>query len=175
RATAPTPDPANHPRTTAPAPDPTTHSRATAPAPVAAPSPARQRLAVAQAALLSALVGGTPVPEGFDRVRVGVQARALAAKRADVVGKVAPELPVILGESYRPAFLGYAHGHPMTGGYRRDALDFAEHLLRAGDVRDAAARGALREWWLERSGPAPRSHRPAARLARATRRVLLGR
>ncbi|MEU1297105.1 DUF692 domain-containing protein [Streptomyces sp. NPDC005840] len=175
RTTAPTPDPTTHPRATAPTPDPTTHSRATAPAPVAAPSPARQRLAVAQAALLSALVGGTPVPEGFDRVRVGVQARALAAKRADVVGKVAPELPVILGESYRSAFLGYAHGHPMTGGYRRDALDFAEHLLRAGDVRDAAARGALREWWLERSGPAPRSHRPGARLARATRRVLLGR
>ncbi|MFJ9426580.1 DUF692 domain-containing protein [Streptomyces sp. NPDC101249] len=174
-ATGGTPGTAVRTAPPAPAPDLTAHPRATAPAPVAAPSPARQRLAVAQAALLSALVGGTPVPEGFDRVRVGVQARALAAKRADVVGKVAPELPVILGESYRPAFLGYAHGHPMTGGYRRDALDFAEHLLRAGDVRDAAARGALREWWLERSGPAPRSHRPAARLARATRRVLLGR
>lgn len=62
---------------------------------------ARQRLGLAQAALLSALVAGTPVPEGFDRVRLGVQARALAAKRADVVAKVAPELPEILGSSYR--------------------------------------------------------------------------
>lgn len=61
----------------------------------------RQRLALSQAALLSSLVAGTPVPEGFDRVRLGVQARALAAKRADVVAKVAPELPEILADGYR--------------------------------------------------------------------------
>ncbi|MEU3486061.1 DUF692 domain-containing protein [Streptomyces massasporeus] len=132
----------------------------------------RQRLALAQAALLSALVAGTPVPEGFDRARVGVQARALAAKRADVVAKVAPELPVILGGEYRTAFLGYAQTHPMTDGYRRDALTFAEHLLSTGRPGDARARRELREWWLERSGPAPRSGRPVHRLARATRRVL---
>ncbi|MFJ9009255.1 DUF692 domain-containing protein [Streptomyces canus] len=135
--------------------------------------PARQRLALAQTALLSALVAGTPVPEGFDRVRLGVQARALAAKRADVVAKVAPELPVILGAGYRPAFLAYAHGVPMTDGYRRDALSFAEQLLLGGKLADAMVRRELREWWLERSGPAPRSRRPAVRLARATRRVLL--
>ncbi|MBQ0964557.1 MULTISPECIES: DUF692 domain-containing protein [Streptomyces] len=136
----------------------------------------RQRLGLAQAALLSALVAGAPVPEGFDRVRLGVQARALAGKRADVVGKVAPELPVILGARYRPAFLAYAQGCPMTGGYRRDALDFVAHVLGAdpGDV-DPGVRRELREWWLERSGPVPRSTRPGARLARATRRVLLRR
>lgn len=137
--------------------------------------PARQRLGLAQASLLSALVAGTPVPEGFDRVRLGVQARALGAKRADVVAKVAPELPEILGTSYRPAFLAYAHGHPMSGGYRRDALDFAEHLLFAGHPEGGEIRRRLREWWLDRSGPAPRSERPTARLARATRRVLLRR
>ncbi|GGY16590.1 DUF692 domain-containing protein [Streptomyces djakartensis] len=136
---------------------------------------ARQRLGLAQAALLSALVAGTPVPEGFDRARVGVQARALAAKRADVVAKVAPELPVILGSGYRPAFLSYAQTQPMTGGYRRDALDFAEHLLHAGRPENAGARRELRAWWLERSGPAPLSARPAHRLVRATRRVLLRR
>ncbi|MYR42970.1 endonuclease, partial [Streptomyces sp. SID5910] len=124
---------------------------------------------------LSALVAGTPVPEGFDRVRLGVQARALAGKRADVVAKVAPELPVILGAEYRPAFLAYAQGHPMTGGYRRDALDFAGRLLSDGRPQDARARRELREWWLERSGPAPRPVRPGARWARATRRVLLRR
>ncbi|MEU6367901.1 DUF692 domain-containing protein [Streptomyces sp. NPDC046931] len=133
----------------------------------------RQRLGLAQAALLSCLVAGTPVPEGFDRVRIGVQARALAAKRAGVVAKVAPELPVILGEAYRPAFLDYAQGRPMTGGYRRDALGFAEHLLLVGLPEDAGARRRLRDWWLERSGPTPPSRHPAARLARATRRVLL--
>ncbi|WP_280879746.1 DUF692 domain-containing protein [Streptomyces pseudovenezuelae] len=154
-------------------PAPTTPTEPTEPAtPVA---PARQRLALAQAALLSALVAGTPVPEGFDRVRLGVQARALDGKRADVVGKLAPELPEILGADYRGHFLAYAHGHPMTGGYRRDALDFAEHLLLAGLVEETGARQELREWWLERSGPVPHSRRPGVRLARATRRVLLRR
>jgi uncharacterized protein (UPF0276 family) len=152
------------------------------PTPIPAPTPAprssdcaRQRLALAQTALLSALVAGTPVPDGFDRVRLGVQARALGVKRADVVAKVAPELPEILGDLYRPAFLAYAHSHPMTGGYRRDALDFAGQLLLSGGPEDAEVRRELREWWLERSGPVPRSTRPAVRLARATRRVLLRR
>ncbi|MFF8945157.1 DUF692 domain-containing protein [Streptomyces sp. NPDC014864] len=133
---------------------------------------ARQRVSLAQTALLSALVAGTPVPEGFDRVRLGVQARALASKRAGVVAKVAPELPVILGEGYRSAFLEYAHGHPMAGGYRRDAMEFAAFLLDAGRPQDAEARRELREWRRERSGPAPRSRRPAARLSRAARRIL---
>lgn len=141
----------------------------------AASEPARQRLALAQTSLLSALVAGTPAPEGFDRVRLGVQARALAGKRADVVAKVAPELPLILGADYRPAFLAYAQGAPMTDGYRRDALDFAEHLMLGGELRDARVRRELREWWLERSGPVPRSRRPGVRLARATRKVLLRR
>ncbi|WP_030663306.1 DUF692 domain-containing protein [Streptomyces cellulosae] len=154
-----------------------------APAPDSAPAPApapphdltRQHLALTQTALLSALVAGTPVPEGFDRVRVGVQARALAGKRADVVAKVAPDLPSILGTAYRPAFLAYAHRHPMPDGYRRDALNFAEQVLLAGHPEDPAVRRRLREWWLERSGPAPRSQHPTVRLARATRRVLLRR
>ncbi|GCB45255.1 DUF692 domain-containing protein [Streptomyces sp. NL15-2K] len=165
-------------RTTPAAPvTPPTTTAADAPTdPAADPTaPTRQRLALAQTALLSALVAGTPVPEGFDRVRLGMQARALAGKRADVVSKVAPELPDILGTDYRPAFLVYAHGHPMTDGYRRDALNFAEHLLLAGRLEDAGTRRQLRDWWLERSGPAPRPPRPTARLARATRRVLLRR
>ncbi|NEA97789.1 DUF692 domain-containing protein [Streptomyces sp. SID13726] len=138
-----------------------------------ATGPARQRLALAETALLSALVAGTPVPEGFDRARMGVQARALAGKRADVVAKVAPELPVILGAGYRPAFLAYAHGCPMTGGYRRDALDFAERLLLSDQSADPATLRELREWWLERSGPAPRSRKPGVRLARVARRMSL--
>ncbi|MYR18267.1 DUF692 domain-containing protein [Streptomyces sp. SID6137] len=129
---------------------------------------ARQRLGVAQTAVLSSLVARTPVPEGFDRVRLGVQARALAAKRADVVAKVAPELPVLLGASYREAFLEYARARPMRGGYRRDALDFAGFLLDG--KRTDLPRRELREWWLDRSGPAPRG-----RVARAARRVLPGR
>ncbi|MFF4757898.1 DUF692 domain-containing protein [Streptomyces sp. NPDC001292] len=159
---------------TAPAPD----GGREAPGPdrrTAGTEPARQRLALAQTALLSALVAGTPAPEGFDRVRIGVQARSLAAKRADVVAKVAPELPVLLGEGYRAAFLAYAQKHPMAGGYRQDALEFAESLLLAGRPLDAGIRRELREWWLDRSGPAPRSRRPVARVARAAQRVLLRR
>ncbi|AVV44922.1 DUF692 domain-containing protein [Streptomyces sp. P3] len=116
----------------------------------------RQRLGLAQTALLSALVAGTPVPEGFDRVRLGVQARALAAKRADVVAKVAPELPQILGSGYRAAFVAYAAGHPMHAGYRQDALDFAAQLLGEGRPVEGRARRELRRWWLDRSGPVPR-------------------
>ncbi|MET7315125.1 DUF692 domain-containing protein [Streptomyces thermoviolaceus] len=136
---------------------------------------ARERLALGQTALLSALVAGTPAPEGFDRVRLGVQARALAGKRAATVAKVAPELPVVLGSGYRATFLAYAREHPMRGGYRRDAMEFVEWLLDEGLPRDAVCRRELRAWWRERSGPAPRRPGPAARAARAARRVLLRR
>ncbi|NBM16096.1 DUF692 domain-containing protein [Streptomyces sp. GC420] len=141
-------------------------------APGDGPGAVRERLALAQTALLSALAAGTPVPEGFDRGRVLVQSRALAAKRCQVVGKVAPELPSILGDNYRRAFLEYAQVRPMRAGYRRDALDFAEHLLMAGEPEDPGTRRRLTRWWEERSGPAPLSANPAARLARAARRAL---
>ncbi|MFI9492439.1 DUF692 domain-containing protein [Streptomyces halstedii] len=133
-----------------------------------APAPgARERVAVAQTAVLSSLVAGTPVPEGFDHRRMAVQSRALAAKRADVVAKVAPELPLILGDGYRPAYLGYARTRPLSGGYRRDALDFAEHLLIAGLPADDDARRGLTRWWQDRA--APRPPRRGARLVRAAR------
>ncbi|MET8892659.1 DUF692 domain-containing protein [Streptomyces albogriseolus] len=135
----------------------------------------RERLALAQTAVLSSLVAGTPVPEGFDRTRMRVQARTLAAKRADVVAKVAPELPEILGDGYRPAFLAYAQSCPMTGGYRQDAMTFVEQLLRPGRLENPRMRRGLRAWHRDRSGPRPRAHRPAIRLARATRRALLRR
>lgn len=135
---------------------------------------ARERLARAQTALLSALVAGAPAPEGFDRKRLRVQSRALTSKRAGVIAKVAPELPEILGDGYRRAFEGYADGRPMTGGYRRDAMAFVEHLLTAGDAGDAATRRRLTLWWQERSGPAPLSSHPLARFARRARLVLSG-
>ncbi|MFI6345880.1 DUF692 domain-containing protein [Streptomyces sp. NPDC050560] len=126
----------------------------------------RQRLGLAQAALLSALVAGTPVPEGFDRGRLAVQSRALVSKRADVVAKVAPELPRILGAGYRRAFAGYAQARPLTGGYRADALDFAEHML-AGERLPHGVRRRLTTWWLDRSGP-----KPPSRITRVARRAL---
>ncbi|MFJ6321127.1 DUF692 domain-containing protein [Streptomyces californicus] len=144
------------------------------PAPASSVSDAaRDRTAVAQTALLSALVAGTPAPAGFDPARLRVQSRSLAAKRADVVAKVAPELPEILGDGYRAAFLAYAGGRPMSGGYRRDALDFAEHVLIAGGPADPVARRELTYWWRDRSGSRPPAR--ATRLIRAARAALVGR
>ncbi len=149
------------------------------PAPVTGPPPAavteaagagsRDRLALAQAALLSSLTAGTPAPTGFDGRRLRVQARSLAAKRADVVAKVAPEPAALLGPNYREAFLGYAKYRPMQGGYRQDALDFVRFLLDAGRPADAEARRALARWWKERSGPRPPGR--AARLLRTLTRA----
>ncbi|MGW0364822.1 DUF692 domain-containing protein [Streptomyces sp. NPDC002990] len=146
-----------------------------APTPQAAPArateAARTRVGLGQAALLSALVAGTPVPEGFDRQRIRVQARALAAKRAGVVARLAPELPAILGGDgpYREAFLAYARRRALTAGYRRDALDFAEHLLIQDLPADPAARRRLTRWWRDRAGA-----RPPGRIVRWTR-ALVGR
>lgn len=103
--------------------------------PETAPDAARRRLAHAQHALLSALVADAPPPPGFDPQRLRAQQQALLGKRADVVAKVAPELPEILGADFRRLFLAHARGRPMSDGYRQDALDFAEALLKAGDVR----------------------------------------
>ncbi|MET9320625.1 DUF692 family multinuclear iron-containing protein [Streptomyces sp. NPDC003038] len=140
-------------------------------APARATESARTRVGLGQAALLSALVAGTPVPEGFDRQRIRVQGRALAAKRAGVVARLAPELPAILGGDgpYREAFLAYARRRPMTGGYHRDALDFAEHLLIQGMPADPAARRRLTRWWQDRAGA-----RPPRRIVRWAR-ALVGR
>ncbi|MFJ6888650.1 DUF692 family multinuclear iron-containing protein [Streptomyces californicus] len=165
----------------APAPAPPVSAPPTpAPSVSAPPAPApsvsdaaRDRTAVAQTALLSALVAGTPAPAGFDPARLRVQSRSLAAKRADVVAKVAPELPEILGDGYRAAFLTYAGGRPMSGGYRRDALDFAEHVLIAGGPADPVARRELTYWWRDRSGSRPPGR--ATRLIRAARAALVGR
>ncbi|MFE6768568.1 DUF692 domain-containing protein [Streptomyces fimicarius] len=157
-------------RTGVAAPAPAEGRAAAVPVPV--PAGTRDRTAVAQTALLSALVAGTPAPEGFDHRRLRVQSRALAAKRADVVAKVAPELPEILGDGYRAAFHAYAGSRPMSGGYRRDALDFAEHVLIAGGPADPAARRRLTYWWQDRSGARPPGR--TTRLVRAARAVLVG-
>ncbi|MGW1842078.1 DUF692 domain-containing protein [Streptomyces sp. NPDC001966] len=137
------------------------------------PDATRDRLAAAQTGLLCALVAGGPAPQGFDRRRLGVQSRALAAKRAGVVAKVAPELPEILGTGYRDAFLSYAATRPMSAGYRRDAMDFAEDLLISGGPVDDAARRRLTHWWQDRAGARP--PRRATRLVRAARAALIGR
>ncbi|MEU2182557.1 DUF692 domain-containing protein [Streptomyces thermolilacinus] len=132
---------------------------------------ARERLGLTQAALLSALVAGTPAPEGFDGARLRLQTLALARKRAGVVAKLAPELPELLGKEYRDVFVAYARARPMAGGYRQDALAFARYLLDSGRPGDVRARRRLYRWWAERSGPRPPGR--AARVVHAARAALV--
>nr|WP_316527142.1 hypothetical protein [Kitasatospora sp. K002] len=128
---------------------------------------ARRRLARRQEELLTALVAGGPVPPGFDERQVRAQSTGLAVKRRGTAAKVAPELPRILGERYRPLFLDYARSHPQTGGYRADARAFARWVLTDGGPLAADHRRALEQWL----HPAPvRPPGPLARLRRALRR-----
>ncbi len=121
---------------------------------------ARHRLALAQAELLAALVGGGPPPAGFDVDRLRVQSEALAAKRARVLAKVAPELPEILGSGYRAAARRHAERHPLTGGYHEDAVAFVRQLLAdGGPADDPAVRERLTRWLGARSPARPRSIR----------------
>lgn len=158
----------------------TTGTSATAASPDRSSAPpateaARLRLAVAQTALLSSLVAGTPAPDGFDRGRLRVQSRALVRKRTGVIAKVAPELPEILGPRFRAEFEGYARNRPMTGGHRQDALNFAAHVLSpAGPRLEPAVRRRLGRWWRERSRPAPPLRRRVAVLLRGGVRRLSG-
>lgn len=135
---------------------------------------ARRRLARAQTELLSALVAGGPPPDGFDPGRLRVQRRALLAKRANVLTKVAPEPAEILAGDFRDLFFGYARTRPMTDGYRRDATDFVRHLLDTGQPPDAERRELLTAWWEERTRPRPAPGRlgrlvTALRTSRAAR------
>ncbi|GGR46581.1 DUF692 domain-containing protein [Streptomyces roseolus] len=180
RPSAPEPEPVRRATAAVPAPPRPDGALAVLPRPATEPAPpagdrrgagaagdaVRQRVGVGQAAVLSALVAGTPVPEGFDVRRMRVQSRALAAKRASVVARIAPELPEILGDGFRPAFLAYAKSRPMPGGYRRDALDFVERLL----LEDRPERRELTRWWRERA-----ENRPAGLVGRLARRVFGGR
>ncbi|SEQ45930.1 hypothetical protein SAMN05216481_108130 [Streptomyces radiopugnans] len=135
---------------------------------------ARRRLATVQAALLGALVADGPVPAGFDPERLEIQRRALVAKRASVIAGIAPELPDVLGDQYRPAFAAYARGRPMTGGYRPDAMRFVAHLLDSDPALSRRRRRRLRRWYRERSGQAPRGWGLAGLLPRRLRRTRPG-
>lgn len=109
---------------------------------------ARARLARRQAELLSALVAGGPVPEGFDQERIRVQSQVLLAKRRDTVARVAPEVARLLGDQYQPLFRRYAQQGPALGGHRADARAFAEWAVdwAAVGVPNSPWRPALERW-----------------------------
>jgi hypothetical protein len=92
----------------------------------------RARLAAEQAALVRALVGGGPVPGGFDPDRVRATATALAGKRARAVARAWPGLAAELGPDFTRWFLADAAGRPppARGGALADGLAFADALAR---------------------------------------------
>jgi hypothetical protein len=115
---------------------------------------ARAVLARQQTELLTALVAGGPVPDGFDREQVGVQARGLAAKRRDVVARVEPGLERVLGAEFGPLFVRYALRRPPADGYRADARAFASWAI--DDAPSAAWRPALERWLAPEPATPPR-------------------
>jgi hypothetical protein len=92
----------------------------------------RERLAAEQATLVRALVGGGPVPDGFDRDRVRATAAALARKRAREVARAWPALAAELGDDFTAWFLADAARWPppAKGGALADGLAFAGALAR---------------------------------------------
>ncbi|SOD63876.1 hypothetical protein SAMN06297387_11335 [Streptomyces zhaozhouensis] len=123
------------------------------------PLAARRRLAAAQDALLASLVAGAPPPAGFHPARLDVQRRALVAKRAGVLAKVAPELPEILGAAYRPAVVAHAARRPLTDGYRHDALALVRGLLgpEPGLALEQETRRRLTRWLARQEPPTRRA------------------
>jgi hypothetical protein len=110
----------------------------------------RERLAGEQAALVRALVGGGPVPGGFDPDRVRATSDALARKRAREVARAWPALAAELGEGLTARFLADAARRPppARGGALADGLAFARALARqgrlSGDARVEAMLAAAR-------------------------------
>jgi hypothetical protein len=95
-------------------------------------------LAARQAELVAALVGGSPVPPGFDPDRLAVARRALVRKRAGEAAAVWPLLAGSLGHTWPDVFATSVVGRSPAGALR-DGWDLARELDRRGNLGDAAA------------------------------------
>jgi hypothetical protein len=138
---------------------------------VSAAPEARDRLAAGQAALVRALVGGGPVPGGFDPGRVRATSTALARKRAREVARAWPVLAAELGEEFTGRFLAFAAGQPppARGGALADGLAFARALSGQGRLPGNARVEAL----LAAAHLSPSPARLAATLAGPPRRLVV--
>jgi hypothetical protein len=131
----------------------------------------RERLAAGQAALVRALVGGGPVPGGFDPDRVRATSTALARKRAREVARAWPVLAAELGEEFTGRFLAFAAGRPppARGGALADGLALARALAGQGRLPGNARVEAL----LAAAHLSPSPARLAATLAGPPRRLVV--
>ena len=102
-------------------------------------------LAEQQSALMAALAGKGPVPDGFDATRVGAAAAALAFKRARGVAQAWPSLRAMLGDNFRTHFADYAatSAVPQQGGPLADGRRFARYLAHRMPLGDAARMQAV--------------------------------
>ena len=102
-------------------------------------------LADQQAALLAALAGAGPVPDGFDAARVRAAAEALAFKRARAVANAWPSLRAMLGDDFRETFAAYAAAAslPAHGGALADGRRFVRFIARQLRLSDDARLQAL--------------------------------
>ncbi len=89
----------------------------------------------AQNDLVRALVGGGPLPAGFDPGRVGATRVTLLNKRADAVARAWPALSCL--PAFRSRFTTFADGRPPAGAHA-DGIAFA-HAVHGDLNRDARA------------------------------------
>ncbi|MBY8872592.1 hypothetical protein K7640_12180 [Micromonospora sp. PLK6-60] len=102
-------------------------------------------LAARQAALVSALVAGGPLPPGFAAGPVEAARRALLRKRGGEVARHWPLLAAGLGADWPATFAGWAAGRPGNGSLR-DGWDLARTLRERDALPPVAAEElALRE------------------------------
>jgi hypothetical protein len=100
---------------------------------------AHDRLAIAQAELVRALVAQGPIPPGFDTERVRVAARSLVNKRRQTVARVWQSLVRIVGSTYPERFAQYAQTHPLPAcaAPLADGRAFVRWLAAQGPISDA--------------------------------------
>ncbi|CAM4422155.1 hypothetical protein NONI108955_26780 [Nocardia ninae] len=103
-------------------------------------------LAERQAALVRALVAGSPVPDGFDTEAVAAAARALLRKRAGEVARRFPLLAHACGADFTARFIAWAADKPKTS-TAADATAFAEYV---GVALSGAASSRTRKLLLRR-------------------------
>jgi hypothetical protein len=124
-----------------------------------------------QAALVAALLGAGPTPDGFDEARLAAARRALLRKRAAAAAAAWPLLAASLGDRWPSTFARFRTGHDPVGGLR-EGWQVARALRERGELPAAAAAElADREAELDFDGQRPPRPRRSAGLRRFARRM----
>ena len=113
-------------------------------APLAMPS-SDARLAAAQAALLDALTGCSPTPEGFSSRHIDAMGQILVTKRRKAMARACPGLITELRERFAPLVGEYASAGraPDPGNAAMDVSAFLRWLAGRGLLTPALRRSAF--------------------------------